>query len=33
SQASSIKVKAPETLRLSLIAQLRQSLALNDEGY
>ncbi|MFI7856539.1 MULTISPECIES: WYL domain-containing protein [Pseudomonas] len=33
SQASSIKVKAPETLRLSLIAQLRQSLALNDEGH
>lgn len=33
SQAGSIRVKAPETLRVSMVEQLRQSLALNDDGY
>jgi predicted DNA-binding transcriptional regulator YafY len=33
SQAGSIRVKAPETLRISMVEQLRQSLALNDDGY
>ncbi|QNL87441.1 Uncharacterized protein PPKH_2027 [Pseudomonas putida] len=33
SQAASIRIQAPETLRAALLAQLRQSLALHEGGH